>query len=175
LDRDPSNEDSLIEAKIDRAFSAIILGSDKAKKDPQDVDARSILIALAVEICNPKVHSVVELQNSENKHHAKNAGVDEIIVASTYQGSILAQSAASPGVSVVFSEIFGLTTTSIYQEPITEILFGKKYTEVVQWYTNENIGAILGIIRDGSPILVPKPSLELKEHDKLVVLRKSDS
>ena len=173
LDRDPSNKLSLIEAKIERAFSAIILGSNKSNKDAQDVDARSILIALAVEICNPKVHSVVELQNPENEHHAKNAGVDEIIVTSTYQGSILAQSASSPGVSKVFSELFGLTSTSIHQEKINDILIGKKYAEVVQWYTTEEIGAILGIIRDEVPMLAPKASLELQDNDLLVVLTKT--
>jgi voltage-gated potassium channel len=174
LTRDPSNRDSLLEGRIKQAFSAIILSNPERSSNPQDIDARSILIALAVEICNPKVHSVVELQNPDNIHHAKNAGVDEIIISSTYQGSILAQSASSPGVSRVFSDIFGITNTIVKQEPPLSEWIGKSYAEVSSIYINGNLGSTLGIIRTNEPILAPAGTDKILEGDLLVVLTKTE-
>ena len=76
---------------------------------------------------------------------------------------------------LVFSEIFGQTKTVIRQEKISSLLAGKTYSEIVHWYTKENIGAVMGLIRKGEALLAPEASLKLQETDLLVILTQTNT
>ena len=102
LQGNPSNKDTLKTGQIERAFSAIILSERQDGHSSQDTDAKSILVALALNVCNPNLHTTIELQNPDNIEHAQNAGANDFITATAYQGALLAQSASSPGVAKRF-------------------------------------------------------------------------
>ena len=106
LKGDPSTDVTLSQAKIEHAKVMVVLANASSESAAQDIDARTILTALAVERRNPKVHTIIELMNSENSRHARHAGVNEVMISGSYTGAMLAQTAVSPGLTSVFSQLF---------------------------------------------------------------------
>ena len=166
---DPSNKEVLAGAMIESAHSAVVLSVHHEGSSHQDSDARSILVTLALKICNPNLHTIIELQNPDNIQHAKNAGANEFITPHQYKGSILAQSASSPGVAKVFATIFGDKDTYFYQYSIDKEYVGMEYLEIIKEIIEKDHTPI-GLIRDGKTILAPSPFLEIEENDLLIFL-----
>ena len=179
---DPTEESTLLTARLRLAHSVVIL-SDGQTDSIQDADARSILIALAVEQHNPETHSIIELRNPKNAHHARHAQVDEIVVSNAYNGSILAQTAANPGISEVFQELFGNTNISVIHNNIESDWVGKPYSQLANHILVNNIGSAIGLIRkvDSEDIhntashgfcalLLPPPTENIGDGDSLVLL-----
>lgn len=170
LTGNPSNRAILEQGHIQRAFSSIILSERSGEQSNQDVDAKSILIALAINICNPEMHVTIELQNPDNIEHATNAGAQDFITPTAYQGSLLAQSAASPGVSKIFSQIFIEPEHFIQRiEPAPEWM-GESYLSLVQIFAREQRGTLLGIQRNNQSLLSPAPDLLIESTDALLIL-----
>lgn len=166
---DPSSNEVLKDAMVEAAHSVVVLSVHPEGSSHQDVDARSILVTLAIKLCNPTLHTIIELQNPANIQHAKNAGANEFITPHQYKGSILAQSASSPGVAKVFATIFGDKDTYFYQYRIEENFVGGTYLELIQKVTKADHSPI-GILRQEKPLLAPAPSLQIEIDDYLILL-----
>ncbi len=166
----PSNKHALQKGRIERAFSVIILSECIDGRSSQDIDAKSILIALAVNICNPNIHITLELQDQENSEHARNAGVNDFITSTAFQGSLLAQSASSPGVAELFSQIFINPQTFIQRIPVEEIFVGNSYLSLVQHFTEKGDVAVLGLARDEQILLSPNADYCIQSSDELLLL-----
>ena len=98
----PTDEACLERARIDQARAAIILA------DPdqgQLADARSTLVALAIERRNPRVHTVMELLSSVNRVHLEATEVNEVVCLGDLSEKLIAQSCVSPGVSRVLGRL----------------------------------------------------------------------
>lgn len=173
LEGNPSSRPILEKGHIQRAFSSIILSERSENQSNHEVDAKSILIALAINICNPNMHTTIELQNPENIEHAKNAGVNDFITPSSYQGSLLAQSAASPGVSEIFSQIFVESEHFIQRVELCPDWIGHSYLSIVQLFATDNRGTLLGIQRNQQSVLSPAPDLTMEQTDVLLVLTRA--
>ena len=155
---------------IQRAFSSIILSERSGEQSNQDVDAKSILIALAINICNPEMHVTIELQNPDNIEHATNAGAQDFITPTAYQGSLLAQSAASPGVSKIFSQFLSNQNISFKESNQLLEWMGESYLSLVQIFAREQRGTLLGIQRNNQSLLSPAPDLLIESTDALLIL-----
>lgn len=166
---DPSDNEVLKNVMIEAAHSVVVLSVHPENSSHQDVDARSILVTLAIKLCNPDLHTIIELQNPNNIQHAKNAGANEFITPHQYKGSILAQSASSPGVAKVFATIFGDKDTYFYHYRIEEELIGMEYIDAIKEVIEADHSPI-GILRQDKPILAPSPFLPLEEGDLLIFL-----
>ena len=175
LTGNPSNRSVLEQGHIKRAFSSVILSERSGEQSNQDVDAKSILIALAINICNPNTHITIELQNPDNIEHAKNAGANDFITPTAYQGSLLAQSAASPGVSEIFSQIFVEPEHFIQRIDISPDWVGETYLSLVQIFTREQRGTLLGIQREHQSLLSPDPTISIQATDTLLILTSSST
>ncbi len=166
----PSSREVLQMGQIKEAFSAIILSERHQGHSSQDSDANSILIALAINICNPNLHTTIELQNPENIEHARNAGANDFITATAYQGALLAQSASSPGVADFFARIFIDPETYMEKSTLPDELIGKTYLELVQHCTKEQIGAVLGLSIDDQILLSPPADTILIATHRILLL-----
>ena len=173
LQGNPSNKETLKMRQIERAFSAIILSEKQEGHSSQDTDAKSILVALAINICNPNLHTTIELQNPDNIEHAQNAGVKDFITATAYQGALLAQSASSPGVAKIFAKIFIDPETYIHYVPVPESMIGQPYLTLVQFYTAEQMGSILGVSCNEQIDLSPDPTTQMTADHKILTLSTS--
>ena len=123
---DPTQDFDLQRAGVERADSVIVLTDFSS--NPNEADARAILIVLAVEVLNPSVHSCVQILNSANKRHFERAGVDELICLDQIGGNLAVASALNHGVSAVVSELLTFNSGSEFYR-----------------FTGKNVDAVVGM------------------------------
>jgi len=127
----PANQESLLAASIRTARAAIILA------DPRQgdlADARSTLVAMALEQQNPDVHTVMELISSVNREHLRATEVNEVVCVGEIAERLIAQSCITPGVKNIFESVLVNRpgTNNIYIMKLPKALAGTSYREVVR-------------------------------------------
>lgn len=126
---DPADKEILERADVQNAKTVVVLADES---DPENTDAKSILIVLAIDAINPNVHVIVELLYSRSETYFKYTHVNEIVCLEQLAEKLLAQSALTPGLSQVYMDLLtqSLETNEIYQEEVPEVFVGKSYREV---------------------------------------------
>lgn len=137
----PLDNKVLQKASLEHASTAIIL-ADPREKDL--ADAKSIVVALAIEAINRDIHTVVEILKTENKRHFEHTHVDEIICVEELTEKITAQAALTHGISDLYLHLLTQSsdTNEVYNIPVPELYIGKTYAELrreVLSYTDEDI------------------------------------
>lgn len=130
---DPTQDEALVRAGIERAESAIILSD--MRKPANDADSEALMIILAVESLNRGVHSCVQVMNSTNRVHFERAHADEVICLDQLGGTLAAASALNHGTSQVVAELLTSDEGSeLYrlEPPLPESLQGKEFCEAGQ-------------------------------------------
>ena len=176
----PTQRDVLNQAQIHRAHAAIILADPAHGKL---ADARSTLVAMAIEEQNPRVHTVMELIASINRPHLKAGQVDEVICLGQISEKIIAQSCFNPGVKNIFLSLLTTQkgTNQIFVSDIPIEFNGLTYREVAKRsIINNSPFVICGFIQWAAlgpkfilnPLSEENPGkdTELKTNDKLLIL-----
>ncbi|HYH27987.1 MAG TPA: NAD-binding protein, partial [Actinomycetota bacterium] len=138
----PTDSSALRRAGIERARSAIVLAdSSNPTATPDDIDAKTLLSALAVESENPDVYTCVEVLRGENRAHFERARVNEVVVSAEITGGLLASSAVTRGLGRVISdltshvdghELYSYTVpTELDGQPFASVLRGLKESKEV--------------------------------------------
>ncbi len=130
---DPSQDGNLIRAGVERADSVIVLTD--FTKGANEADAEALMIVLAVECLNRKVHTCVQLMNSANRMHLEHAHADEIICVDQMGGSLVVASALNHGISHVVAGLLTFDKGSEfyrYDRHLSEAMVGKDFTQAVQ-------------------------------------------
>jgi voltage-gated potassium channel len=130
---DPTQDEDLIRAGVKRADSIIVLTD--LTKGPNGADAEALMVVLAVETLNRKVHTCVQLLNSANYMHLERAHADEIICLDQLGGNLVVASALNHGLSHVVSELLTFNVGSEfyrYDGYIPDAMVGREFAEVVQ-------------------------------------------
>lgn len=127
----PAHQGTLLAASIRTARAAIILA------DPRQgelADARSTLVAMALEQQNPDVHTVMELISSVNREHLRATEVNEVVCVGEIAERLIAQSCITPGVKNVFESVLVNKpgTNNIYIMQLPKSLAGTSYRELVR-------------------------------------------
>jgi voltage-gated potassium channel len=174
INGDPSRDENLVRAGVKRADSAIVLTD--LTKGANEADAEALMIVLAVESLNRKVHTCVQLMNSANRGHLERAHADEIICLDQIGGSLVVASALNHGVSRVVAELLTFNTGSEfyrYDGPISDSLVGKEFTEAGQVLAQQRM-ILLAVETDYSEELLQQLSADvvykLPEEDRLMVV-----
>ena len=97
----PSERETLIQAGIEKARAAIILGDPHFGND----DSHTILTGLALEAVNPNVYTVMELHDPENERYARYAHVDDILYTDSLIADITAMCTHNEGISAFIRDI----------------------------------------------------------------------
>ena len=101
---DPTDAGALRKAGVMEANSAIILADD-GESDP---DMHTLLVVLAIETLNRKVHTCAEVYRAENKAHFERAHVDETICVDELGCHVTASASVSHWVSRLVCEMLTL-------------------------------------------------------------------
>ncbi len=182
----PTNEGDLRKARITTAQAAVILA------DPAHgalADARSTLVALAIERENPQVHTVMELLSSVSRVHLQASEVNEIICLGEISEKLIAQSCISPGVKSIFLHLLttGRGTNQVFIAPLPRPLRGESYRDLARRVITSGAPYVLcGYIRlapghedgdDGRTFVInpradetPGKDSPLQQGDQLVLL-----
>ena len=125
---DPADKEILTRADVAHAKTVIVLADEN---DLENSDSKSILIVLAIESINPHVHTIVELVKSNSQMFFQYTHVDEIVCLEQLAEKLLAQSALTPGLSMVYLDLMTQSkdTNEIYQETVPASLVGLSYRE----------------------------------------------
>jgi voltage-gated potassium channel len=137
---DPSQEENLIRAGIERADSVIILSD--FTKGANEADAEALMIVLAVESLNREVHTCVQLMNSANRVHLEHAHADEIICLDQMGGSLLVASALNHGVAYLVTDLLTFDRGSEfyrYDRHLSEEMVGQDFAQAVQALAQKHI------------------------------------
>lgn len=177
LKGDFTRMDLLEKANITRASEAIILADNLKSRSDQDRDARTILAAMLIEKMNPKIFTCVELLNRDNAAHLRMFGVEEILVADDYTGTILANAQRTRGIISMLDELFDPGQgNQFYKTPVPEAWFNKTVGDI-HTTLKEEFDAILislepaGSPKDGNGIIVnPTKDQRLQQGDRLVLI-----
>ena len=94
---DYSREETLQKANVRQAVKAIILAERQLEETSAQVDQRTLLTALTIKDLHPKIRVLAELLLPENRAYLERAGVEEILIRGQYDGQLMAEAVASPG------------------------------------------------------------------------------
>ena len=131
---DYTRMDILEKAGVERA-SRVILLADKsiATRSDQDRDARTILAAMMIEKVSPGIFTCAELLSRDNNQHLLLAGIEEIVIADDYSGTLLAASSRIRGVTEIAGEIFSSQYgNQFYKREAPSAWIGKNFLEIQQ-------------------------------------------
>ncbi len=140
---DPTETAVLEQANAREARAAIVLANHDT--DPSSADARSLLIALAIETLQPEIYSCVEVLNPQNAIHFQRANVDEVISVTDIGNSLIVQAALNPGISRFISGIltFG-DGQELYRIPAPAPFIGRTFLELSEWLITEHNMVLVG-------------------------------
>lgn len=163
---DPTHSDTIARQVPGRPDLAIVL-SDVFESDSPDAD--TLLIALAIEEVNEEIHTIVELENTDNADHFDRTNVNETICADSLTEKLIAQSARNHFMSHFYEELL------FYQEEGNEIYRipgpeeEKPFQKLFQEFLKKQM-TVIGYSREGKTILNPDPREHIREGDDLWVL-----
>jgi voltage-gated potassium channel len=182
---DPALHNSLSASKITEAKSVIIL-ADPASPDP---DATTAMIALAVSKLCPaekRPHIIAESINHRKMEHLADAGVDEIVCASDFEYSIIAQCSLlgrCGKLSQVYQQLltYSEDTNEFYIIPhvgVPRALIGRSFVDACgdfsQRRDSRNPLLLVGIVRDSMIMLNPRQCDNGDCQTELDIIRETD-
>ncbi len=176
---DPNNDVVLRRAKVQQAYSVVILADDREGKH---ADGKTILTCIAVRaICRGgrQPHITVECRNPANRNHLKSAGADEIISSDELGLRLLARASLYHGMTQVYQELLtvGRDANEMYLVPVPEDFVGKDFAEVSGLFARRRVDRrsclLVGIQRGSDEMLLNPVGDEagpLKADDQLILL-----
>ncbi len=142
------HEDVLVRANIGKARFAVIM-ADMSGNHPRDrVDERTTLAVLTIKSIAPRIKTIAELVDGENRPHLKRAHVDEIIVRGEHVGALLAGAVNSPGLPKIVSSMLSLgDTDKLWRVEIPRSYVGRTFKELSDFYGNQH-AILIGLLRE---------------------------
>ncbi len=172
--RGEPDKESLKKANAQYAEAIIVLLDENL--DPYARDAKAVLNTLTIKSLYPDRYVCVEIGDSSNVPHLKNAGADEIIVAGEISSKLLVQAALDHGVTEIISELLSTRYgNEFYLINAPSELIGKTFFDVVMYMKKSYNILPIGVKDSDKNVYVSNPPSDfiLKEKDKLVVIAKN--
>lgn len=181
----PAEPADLAAVGLPRARAAVLLA------DPRQgelADARTTLVAVAVERGSPDVHTVMELVASVNRAHLRATEVDEVVCLGELTEQLIAQCCVTPGAGRVLAHLLSTDpdTAQLFLLKLPPRLRGRTFREVARRAVERHAPLVLcGYVRDTAepgqrphPVVVLNPTARtdpgkdtpLVGDDRLVVL-----
>ncbi len=165
---DAWNDKVLERSNIKEAEIAIVLGNKEETNEM--IDAKSVLICLAIDRLNPDIYLVTEVVNNENVLHFQRANVNEIIVSNQIESKILVRSILYKGVNKAFKELITNSYgNEIYQVEIEPKYEGKTYQEIINEFLLIN-ATVIGFYSKENTYLNPSKDTVLSKGDHLIYI-----
>lgn len=163
----PTRDETLVRASIDRAAHAIVLC--KSPGDPHS-DNLNVTITLAIEARNKKIQTVVECLDPCTEELLRKAHCDRVVCMSRFEANFISQELLNPGVQDVMDELLSSTCgQQIYLVPIT---LGRQAGDFARLLARgqEKGHLIIGIRRSGKILLNLTADFTLAENDQAITI-----
>ncbi|NOZ61854.1 MAG: hypothetical protein GXO74_09240 [Calditrichaeota bacterium] len=139
---EPSLRATLLNAIGKEETRVIIL--ERRRDDPYFSSQCAINTAMAVEVIDERIHTVVEVTHNRDAEHFQRTHINDMINISDFGMKMIAQAALRPGMARVFSQLLGgnegeESTVQIYFTPLPlqKNFVGKNYLEITAMLCHE--------------------------------------
>jgi voltage-gated potassium channel len=162
----PTEEDILHHAGLLRASHAVVLAKDRLDHHSDD---QNLVTVMVIEKINPKIFTIAEVIDKRKKHQFELAGANDIICLGELSVSLISREILDPGVNSVISDLTSNTTGSeLYMAPIN-CIDQKSFRELQLRGLESNI-SVIGIYREGKPLVGCLPDTQIEEGDKAIII-----
>ncbi len=163
--------EALRRANVEKARAAIVLSDMSKGRALQDADARTVLTALTIEKIAPRMRTSAELFDPAHESHLRMAGVEDVVIAGEYSGSMLAHSALERGVVTVIQTMLrgGDDARLMRVSPDAEVL-EKSFEEALPILKRSRDAILLAVDRKGEGLHVNPVDFTIHAGDMLVLL-----
>lgn len=169
----PINVHDLEKANIKKAHVAVLMAVDSDHSEIDEIDAMTVLSALAIRKLNPEIEMAAEILDPLNVSHLEGAHVTEILVPCQLMGNVLARSALHHGIITVVDDLmsagFG---NQVYKIPVDEDLVGMEYSEAVA-YLQRKVGYTILALESGDAITTNAVGQNIATGDALFIMSES--
>ncbi len=162
----PTEEATLRQANLEQASNAIILSRDRS--DPHS-DDQNLVTTLVIEKLNPDIFTIAEVLDPLKIRQFEMAGCNSVICVSQFAANLIIQELQDPGLKDVLTDLISNREGSqIYFVDIKKMREWK-YRELVLWGL-ENKFSVIGLVRDGVPLLGCSADDKVKETDRAILV-----
>lgn len=161
---DCQREEILEKANIRQARQVVLLADRSGLGlNREQVDQRTLLVALTVRSLNPRVKITAELLQAENRPHLQRAQVDDIIVRGEYDSALLACSTESTGLFRILQTLLAPEGHNFWTVKIPAAFQGRPVRDFSRYLLQEHQALLIGLYSEGYKIrleelLSPEPS-----------------
>ena len=169
----PSSEEDLRRAGIDRVSTVIVLAdASNTSDDPDDLDARSLLTTLAIESINPSAYSCVEVVKSENRQHFERTRADELVVSAELTGALLAAAARTHGLTAVIADLLTHPEgQELYRVPAPPEVAGQTVRFALEQMKDVHDSLLVGVYNGEQCVVNPPSTAVIPQGADLLVVR----
>jgi voltage-gated potassium channel len=142
---DYSGEEVLQKANVQRALKAIILAERQAEETAAQVDQRTLLTALTLKALHPKIRILAELLRQENRAYLERAGAEETLIRGQYDGSLMAEAVASPGLFRIFINLLSGDLQSLWAVEVPSGYHGQPLEKLAAYLKETQQALVVGL------------------------------
>ncbi len=146
---DYSREEILQKANVRQATKAIILAERQLEETSTQVDQRTLLTALTIKDLHPKIRVLAELLLPENRAYLERAGVEEILIRGQYDGPLLAEALASPGLFRAFTSLLLGEGQGLWAVEVSHRFEGRTVKELTTYFKNNHQALLIALYTEG--------------------------
>ena len=146
---DFTEEQSLLNANIKKASTALVLGEAHENLDAELVDSRVFVCALMIKALNPLCHVCALVQTERYRNYLEAQNCDEVIYTEEYSRYILSTATSYTGMAnVVRALLDSGDGISIKILPVEAAWQGRRYGELADYYKKEKGVLTLGVLEN---------------------------
>lgn len=146
---DYSREETLQKANVRQAIKAIILADRQPDETSAQVDQRTLLTALTIKDLHPKIRVLAELLQPENRAYLERAGVEEILIRGQYDGPLLAEALASPGLFRAFTSLLTGEGQSLWAVEVPHRFQGRPLEDLANHLNKHHQALLIALYTEG--------------------------
>ena len=166
---DPTHEETLKLASVERAHSVIVPCDSRLPEHLQD--SAATLTMMAVKDANSEMYTCIEVLRGENRRHLERLDIDEVVCLGEFAQALLAQAAMSHGLSRLIEELLTFNQgNEIYRVPLPEVLAGETFRSLLGLLNAERQALLVAVERNGQLHTNPPGRFVLEPEDALFLV-----
>ena len=145
---DFTEEQTLQNANIRKATTALVLGEAQEGLEPELVDSRIFVCTLMIKAMNPRCHVCALVKTERYRNYLEAQKCDEVIYTEEYSRYILSTATSYTGMANVLRAMFGTSNgISVQIQPVEMSWRDKTFGELAQYY-KEKGAMVLGVLEN---------------------------
>lgn len=150
-------EGVLVRANIKNASRIIVLADVSMANSPEEVDSRTVMAVMTIDVLNKNIYSCAELFDPKYKRHLEISHCNEIILSKDYNRMIMTNASSATGIPHVVSNLLDVNSKSRMLCVNFPKEFISKTFHDLKNYFNEYDGTLLiGILENAGNIFFQK-------------------